>query len=92
MGGPIAAGHQRPAVEKEWLLRAGTAVSGPVPPRPLAFRDGFFLACEDLGRMFDHSFPACVFFFLFFFFEVVISSRTLILLLIPGSVHSGSAS
>ena len=28
---------------------------------------GFFLACEDLGRMFNHSFPAYVFFFLFFF-------------------------
>ena len=24
---------------------------------------GFFLACEDFGRMFDHSFPACTFFF-----------------------------
>ena len=24
---------------------------------------GFFLACEDLGRMFNHSFPACDFFF-----------------------------
>ena len=21
--------------------------------------DGFFLACEDFERMFDHSFPAC---------------------------------
>ena len=27
--------------------------------------DGFFLAWEDLGRMFDHSFPACAFFFFF---------------------------
>ena len=25
---------------------------------------GFFLACEDFLRMFDHSFPACAFFFL----------------------------
>ena len=25
---------------------------------------GFFLACEDLGRMFNKSFPACAFFFL----------------------------
>ena len=25
---------------------------------------GFILACMDLGRMFDHSFPACAFFFL----------------------------
>ena len=51
---------------------------------------GFFLACEDFGRMFDHSFPVCTFFF--FFFKVEISSRTLILLFMPGSVHSGSAS
>ena len=28
---------------------------------------GFFLACEDLGRMFNHSFPACTLFFLLFF-------------------------
>ena len=35
-----------------------------------------FLVCEDLGRMFNHSFLACAFFF--FFFEVEISSRTLI--------------
>ena len=26
---------------------------------------GFLLACEDLGRMFDHSFPVCAFFFFF---------------------------
>ena len=26
---------------------------------------GFFLAYEDWGRMFDHSFPACAFFFFF---------------------------
>ena len=25
---------------------------------------GFFLACQDFGRMFDNSFPACAFFFL----------------------------
>ena len=24
---------------------------------------GFFLVCDDFGRMFDHSFPACAFFF-----------------------------
>ena len=52
---------------------------------------GFFLACEDFGRMFDNSFPACAV-FLFFFYEVEISSRTLIPLFRPGSVHSGSAS
>ena len=28
---------------------------------------GLFLACEDFGRMFDHSFPACAFFSLSFF-------------------------
>ena len=27
--------------------------------------DGLLLAYEDLGRMFDHSFPACPFFFFF---------------------------
>ena len=27
---------------------------------------GFFLVCEDLGKMFDHSLPACAFFFFFF--------------------------
>ena len=48
---------------------------------------GFFLACKDFGRMFDHSFTACA----FYFFEVEISSRTLIRLFIPGSAHSGSA-
>ena len=28
---------------------------------------GFFLAAKDFGRLFDHSFPACVFFFYYFF-------------------------
>ena len=51
---------------------------------------GFFLACEDFGRMFDHSFPARV--FLVFCFEVEISLRTLIPPSTPGSIHSGSAS
>ena len=50
---------------------------------------GFFLACEDLGRMFHHSFPACAF---FFFFKVEIRLRTLISLFRPGSVHSAAAS
>ena len=27
---------------------------------------GFFLACRNIGRFFDHSFPACFFFFFFF--------------------------
>ena len=35
----------------------------------------FFLACEELGRMFDHSFPACA---CFFIFKVEINSGTLI--------------
>ena len=47
----------------------------------------FFLACEDFGRMFDHSFPACS----FFFFVVEISPCTLVPLFMPGSVYSGSA-
>ena len=53
---------------------------------------GFFLACEDLGRMFDNSFPACTFFFptpFFFFFEI--RSCTPVPLFTQGSVHSGSA-
>ena len=45
---------------------------------------------EDLGRMFNNSFPTWAFFF--FFFKVGISSRALIPLFRPGSVHSGSAS
>ena len=51
---------------------------------------GFFLACQDFGRMFDNLFPACT--YLFIYFKVKISSRTLIPLLRPRSVHSGSAS
>ena len=50
----------------------------------------FFLACEDFGRMFDNSFPTCVFFC--FVFKVEISSHILIPLFRPGSVHSCSAS
>ena len=53
----------------------------------------FFFACEEFGRMFNHSFPACppppprplI-------LVVEISSRTTIPLFRPGSVHSGSAS
>ena len=48
---------------------------------------GFFLACENLGGIFNYSFPTCNFFF--FFFEI--SLRTLIPLFVPGSVHGGSA-
>ena len=49
----------------------------------------FSLACEDLGKMFDHSIPASVFLFCF---VVEISSRTLISLFMPRSVQNGSAS
>ena len=41
-----------------------------------------------LGRMLDHSFPACAF---ILFFEMEISSRALIPLVFPGLVHGGSA-
>ena len=57
----------------------------------LAYGCGFFLACEDFGKMFEHLFPACGFFLVCFvcFFEVEISSRTLIPIFRSGSVHSG---
>ena len=51
---------------------------------------GFFLACEDFRRVFDHSPPAL--FLIFFYIKVEISSHTLIPLFRPGSVHSGLAS
>ena len=38
---------------------------------------GFFLACENLERTFDHSWTACAF-FSFSFFEVEVSLRTII--------------
>ena len=43
----------------------------PFPSRPDLCSGGggggcFFLASEDLGRMFEHSFPTCAFFFFFF--------------------------
>ena len=50
---------------------------------------GFFLACQDFGTMFDHSFPACTFFVCF---EMEISSCTPVPLFMPESVHSGSVS
>ena len=46
-----------------------------------------FLACEDFGRLFDNSFPACA---LFFFFKVKIRAYTLIPFFRPGSVYNGS--
>ena len=49
---------------------------------------GFFLACEDFGRMFDNLFPACAFLFVLL---MDFSSRTLSSLLRPRSVHRGSA-
>ena len=57
----------------------------------VSYNGGSFLSCDDFGRLYDHSFPACAF-FSFCFFEVEISSRTLIPLVMLGSVHSGSAS
>ena len=48
---------------------------------------GFFLACEDYGRMFINSFPTYT-----FFFKVEISLHALIPLFTPGLVHSGSVS
>ena len=57
-------------------------------PADTCYGGVFYLACKDLGRMFDYSFPACA----FFFFKVEISLRTLIPLFRPESVHNGSAS
>ena len=54
------------------------------------YGSGFFLACEDLGRMFDYSFPHAL--FSSFFFKVKISLCTLIPLFGPESAHSDSAS
>ena len=51
---------------------------------------GFFIACEDFWRMFDHSVLSCVFFS--FSFKVEIRSCLLLPLFMPGSVHSVSAS
>ena len=48
---------------------------------------GFFLVCEDFGRMFAHSFPTCLLLFL-----MEVSPCTLISLFRPGSLHSGSVS
>ena len=47
----------------------------------------FFFTSEDLGRMFDNSFPAFT-----LFLQVDISSHKLIPFFWPGSVHGGSAS
>ena len=52
-------------------------------------RGSFFPACQDLERMYNHSFPACTFFLAF---KVEISLRTLIPLFRPGSVHRDSGS
>ena len=38
--------------------------------RAVGYDGGFFLACEDFGRMFDNLFPACAsFFFSSFLFQ-----------------------
>ena len=60
-------------------------------PEDVAFcqvRWWWLFPCENFGRMFDHSFPACT----FFFFLVQISLHTLIPHFTPGLVRSGSAS
>ena len=54
--------------------------------------DGFFLMCEDLGRMFDHFFPPALFVVVVVVVSVDIGPRTLISLFSLESVHSGSAS
>ena len=48
---------------------------------------GFCLACDDLGRMFNQSFPACALFVCFF-----LSGEWLIPLFMPGLVLDGSMS
>ena len=39
-----------------------SAQSSPNTVMYLSLYAGFFLACENFGRMFDHSFPACAVF------------------------------
>ena len=53
---------------------------------------GFFLTCENLGRMFDNSFHTCVFVVVVVVVLVEIKSCTFFPFIWPGSVHSGSAS
>ena len=53
----IETGREGERGERGRGMRRGFVISGD---------GGFFLACEDLGRMFDNSFPACTFFFFFF--------------------------
>ena len=67
------------------LLAVHTYLCGPQSFSVCYHGGSFFLACDDFGRRFNHSFSACV-----CFFEVEIISRTLIPLIRPGSVHSGS--
>ena len=65
---------------------------GPHPPpkkkKKICASSWWWLFPLDFGKMFDNSFPTCV----FFFFKVEISSRILIPLFRPGSVHSGLSS
>ena len=51
---------------------------------------GFFLVCEDFGRIINHSFPTCT--LKKFSLKVEINLCKLIPLFRPGSAHSGSAS
>ena len=89
----------------QWSIRTGASswvtlpikpirnVTGPIKYIRSGAGGGFFLVCEDLGRMFDSSFPACTFFALFFFFfKAEINLRKLIPHSRPGSANSSSAS
>ena len=60
-----------------------------VPKEDNKHGSGFFLTCQDFGRMLDNSFPACTFIYIFL---KEINSHTLIPLFRTGSVHSGSVS
>ena len=46
-------------------LSVPTAVQSVGQLDPQMYGGGFLLACDDSGRMFDNSFPACAFFFFF---------------------------
>ena len=62
----------------QWQARANGGSGG----------GGFFLAGEDFGRMFNHSFPVCIFFFFFCKWKLPCTHR--FPLAMPGSVYSGS--
>ena len=73
-------------------LKLTTVVTGYLE---LEYRSGggFFLACEDFGKMFDESFSDCAVSFSFYLFnrwEKLAHNKST--LFRSGSVHSGSAS